>query len=120
MGRFFFAITAAYAEMERRQIGERTANALQHKRRHSRAYAPVPYGFVRPGATTLYGKGGEAELVRSNFEAEVIGFLKAWRASGYTLRQMAAELNRLGYPTKRGGRMWHAATVGRILERAGA
>jgi len=32
MGRFFFTLTAALAEMERRLIGERTKSALAHKR----------------------------------------------------------------------------------------
>jgi DNA invertase Pin-like site-specific DNA recombinase len=31
MGRFFFTLTAALAEMERRLIGERTKSALAHK-----------------------------------------------------------------------------------------
>ncbi len=35
MGRFFFTLTAALAEMERRLIGERTKAALAHKRSKS-------------------------------------------------------------------------------------
>src|SRR4030043_1815528 len=47
MGRFFFALTAALAEMERRLIGERTKAALSHKRTKRESiggYAP-PYGY---------------------------------------------------------------------------
>jgi DNA invertase Pin-like site-specific DNA recombinase len=116
MGRFFFSITAAYAEMERRQIGERTASALQHKRRHRRAYAPTPYGLRREGARTRYGKDGAEELEPHRFELGVLAQLQAWRAEGRTLNQIADELNARLIPTKRGGRQWWPATVARILD----
>ena len=46
MGRFFFTLTAALAEMERRIIGERTKAALSHKRsRNEKTGGNVPYGY---------------------------------------------------------------------------
>jgi DNA invertase Pin-like site-specific DNA recombinase len=116
MGRFFFSITAAYAEMERRQIGERTAIALQHKRRHRRAYAPTPYGLRREGASTRYGKDGAAELETETFELAILKQLQMLRAQGWTLQELANGLNTRKIPTKRGGRQWWPSTVAKILD----
>ncbi len=49
MGRMFLTMTAAFAELERNLIGERTASALAHKKRHLSAYSPTPFGFNRIG-----------------------------------------------------------------------
>jgi len=45
--------------------------------------------------------------------APVVGELKA---KGYTVKVIAAELNRQGIPTARGGK-WHATTVQRMIQR---
>lgn len=47
MGRFFLNMMAAFAELERNLIAERTAAVLAHKKTHREAYAPTPYGFER-------------------------------------------------------------------------
>lgn len=45
-GRFFFTLTSALAEMERRLIGERTKAALAHKRSKSEKTAgDIPYSY---------------------------------------------------------------------------
>jgi site-specific DNA recombinase len=49
MGRFFFTLTAALAEMERRLIGERTKAALAHKRSKSeRREGMSPLAMILP------------------------------------------------------------------------
>ncbi|MFH1951120.1 MAG: recombinase family protein, partial [Pseudomonadota bacterium] len=54
MGRFFFTLTAALAEMERRIIGERTKAALSHKRsRNEKTGGDVPYGYDLTAAGIL-------------------------------------------------------------------
>ena len=45
MGKFFFTLTAALAEMERGLIGERTKTALARKKERGEVYGEIPYGF---------------------------------------------------------------------------
>ena len=47
MGKFFFTLTAALAEMEREIIGERTRDVLQRKKANGEVYGHVPFGFKR-------------------------------------------------------------------------
>lgn len=47
--------------------------------------------------------------------AEVIAQIFAWRRAGWSLRKIAAELNRRGVSTKQGGE-WYAATVRYLLQ----
>lgn len=105
MGRFFLNMMAAFAELERNLIAERTATALAHKKAHRKAYAPTPYGFERVGDA----------LLENPQEQEVIAQIFAWRRAGWSLRKIAAELNRQGVPTKQGGE-WYAATVRYLLQ----
>ena len=57
MGRFFFVLTAALAEMERRLIGERAKAALSHKRaRNQKTGGDVPYGYDLAPAGILVKK----------------------------------------------------------------
>ncbi len=105
MGRFFLNMMAAFAELERNLIAERTATALAHKKAHKKAYAPTPFGFERVGDT----------LQEDPEEQEVIAQIFAWKEAGWSLRKIAAELNKRGVPTKQGGQ-WYASTVKYILE----
>lgn len=105
MGRFFLSMMAAFAELERNLIAERTATALAHKKAHREAYAPTPYGFERVGDT----------LQENTQEQEIIAQIFAWRQAGWSLRKIAAELNKRGVPTKQGGR-WYASTVRYLLQ----
>jgi DNA invertase Pin-like site-specific DNA recombinase len=105
MGRFFLNMMAAFAELERNLIAERTATALAHKKAHKKAYAPTPFGFERVG-DTLQEKPEEQEIIAQIF---------TWREAGWSLRKIAAELNKQGVPTKQGGQ-WYASTVKYILE----
>lgn len=105
MGRFFLNMMAAFAELERNLIAERTATALAHKKAHREAYAPTPYGFERVGDT----------LQENTQEQEIIAQIFAWRRAGWSLRKIAAELNKRGVPTKQGGQ-WYASTVRYLLQ----
>ena len=104
MGRFFLNMMAAFAELERNLIAERTATALADKKAHGEAYAPTPYGFERVGET----------LRENTQEQETIAQIFAWRRDGWSLRKIAAELNRRGALTKQGGQ-WYASTVRYLL-----
>ena len=102
-GRFFFTLLASLAEMERRQIGERTATAMRHKR--SRAEftgGDVPFGFRLQAG----------QVVEDEIEARAIRIVLSLRADGMTWSGIAAALNARGISTKRGG-TWQAVQVQR-------
>lgn len=105
MGRMFLTMTAAFAELERNLIAERTAAALSHKKKQHKAYSPTPFGFARDGQS----------LIQDTAESKVVNRLKAWEKQGLSQREMAERLNKLKVPTKRGGVRWYASTVGKIL-----
>jgi hypothetical protein len=48
-------------------------------------------------------------------EQATIGRMREWRARGWTLCQVADELNALGTPTKRSAGRWYAQTVKNIV-----
>lgn len=109
IGRFFLTITAAFAQMERDTISERTAAALAHKVEQGEHVGRTPYGYRIEGA----------KLAAVESQAVVIATAVELRAQGLTLRAIADELNRRGIATQRGGR-WQAQTVKNILSRAQA
>lgn len=99
MGRFFFTLTAALAEMERRLIGERTKAALSHKRsRNEKTGGDVPYGYDHtPGGL----------LTKNNGEQRVIRLIRKLNRHGYSLRKICKKLEREGHKTKRSNTTWH-------------
>ncbi len=112
MGRFFFTLTAALAEMERQIIGERTKAALAHKRAKRESiggYAP-PYG---------YDLDETRHLIRSSHEQKGIKLIKSLNERGISLRQICRELEANGYRTKTGKVKWNPKTVSMILRRTG-
>jgi hypothetical protein len=48
-------------------------------------------------------------------EQAIIDRMREWRAGGWTLRQVADELNATSTPTKRSAGKWHPQTVKNIL-----
>jgi DNA invertase Pin-like site-specific DNA recombinase len=84
---------ATFSQFERRLISERTRQALAQKRAAG----------VRLGALP-------------EIDAAVTERIRAERAAGKTLREIAEALNADGIPTARGGR-WHASTMQRVLAR---
>jgi site-specific DNA recombinase len=105
-GRLVMNIMASVSQWERETIAERTATALRHKRAHRRVFNHSPYGYSRNGD----------ELAAVPEEQATIARMKSWRASGWTLRRVADELNASGKPTKSGTGKWHAETVRGIME----
>lgn len=109
MGRFFFTLTAALAEMERRIIGERTKAALSHKRsRNEKTGGDVPYGYdLTPGGL----------LIKNEAEQNVIKIIRRLKKNGYSLRKICRELEKERHLTKTGNAIWHPQTVANILKR---
>ena len=110
MGRFFFTLTAALAEMERRLIGERTKAALAHKRVNREStggYAP-PYG---------YNLDDTGHLIRNEHEQKGIKLIRSLKEEGGSLRRICQELEANGFKTKTGKYGWNPKIVAMILKR---
>ena len=84
----------AFAEYERALIATRTRAALAVKRARGEATSHAPYGW-------RIGEGGR--LVADATEQEVIARVRALRASGLSIRDIAAALNAAGVQTRSGG-----------------
>jgi len=104
MGRMMLTMMAAFAELERNLIAERTKAALQHKKRHRAVYNHVPLGFIRQGD----------RLIENADEMRVVSQIVELRSQGAPLAKIAEELNLSGTPTKQGKR-WYASTVSNVL-----
>ena len=110
MGRFFFSILASVAELERGVIGERTRNALRHKRAMGcKTGGDVPFGHD-------LASGGI--LTPNTEEQKAISLIQRLKAKGRSLRVICMELERRGIKTKNGNASWHPHTVSRIFARA--
>lgn len=94
-----------FAELERNLIAERTAAALQFKKRRLEVYSTTPFGYARTGDTLT---PVDAELKR-------VKWIRRKRKAGRSLRGIAAQLNQREVETKKGGR-WYASTVKYLLE----
>lgn len=105
MGRMFFTMAAAFAEMERNLISERTSSALSFKKNHKQVYSPVPYGFDRNGE----------ELVQNEQEQSNVQKIMKWREKGWSLQKIADRLNTLGIESKNGGQ-WYGSTINYITK----
>ncbi len=105
-GRFFLTITAAFAEMERGLISERTSAALQEKRRQGKRAGEIPYGYDLQ-------KDGET-LKPNPIEQEAIALMQRLRKKDRSLRYIGNILTKRGYKTKKGGE-WRAQTIKMIL-----
>lgn len=108
MGRFFFTLTAALAEMERGLVGERTKAALKKKRDNSeKTGGGVPYGF----------DAVEGKLVKNPEEQKTKTRIAKLRKGGASYQKVADTLNAEGISAKRGG-AWTAIQVSRASKAA--
>lgn len=109
VGRMMLNMIVTIAAWEREVIGERTRDALQHKRSRGERVGAIPFGYdLAPDGV---------RLVPNAAEQRVLGLTRTLRDGGMSLRQIAAELSRQNLPTKKGGSRWTHATVQRILAR---
>ena len=106
MGKFFFTLLAATAEMERGLISERTKAVLNHKRDQGFVYGPVPFGCRRDGDVLISHKG----------EERTIELMLKLRAQGWNYSRIARELNDLGHRTKSVGQ-FYPQTVKNVIQR---
>jgi DNA invertase Pin-like site-specific DNA recombinase len=108
-GRLVLNVLMSVAQWEREAIGERTRDALRHKRTKGERVGKVPFGF------TVNGDG--ITLVPIPGEQDTIALVRGLRAEGRTLRAIAGELDVRGIPTKAGNGRWTHTAIARILSR---
>jgi site-specific DNA recombinase len=104
-GRLVVNMLGVVAQWEREAIGERTAEALAHKRRNGLVYGRTPFGFSRQGA----------RLVPDAVQQRALKKAREMHAAGASLRWIAAELESMNVTPSNGGIRWHAQTVKCIL-----
>ena len=108
-GRLVITIMAAVSQWEREAIGERTRDALRHKRTSGERVGNIRFGFrLSPDGKHVEPDPGEQGVLTE------IGHL---RQSGHTMRGIAAALNGKALRT-RCGSAWRLEHVARIIKQA--
>jgi len=106
-GRLVLNIMTAVSQWEREAIGERTRDAMSHKRSQGQRVGNIAYGCQ------LAGDG--VHLEANPAEQAVLSEIRQLRSQGATLRGIAAALNHRAYRTRR-GTQWRLESVARILK----
>jgi site-specific DNA recombinase len=94
MGRFFLTMMAGAAELEKNLIGERTAQALQHKKAQGERVGTVAYGKM------LAADG--IHLEDNTNEQAVIHLVRMYNQHRLSLRKIAARLADEGHMSRTG------------------
>jgi len=110
-GRLVLNIMTAVSQWEREAIGERTRDAMSHKRTNGERVGNIRFSY-RLGAD---GKHVEPDPVEQVVLREIHGL----RQSGHSMRGIASALNHRGLRTRRGS-CWRLEHVARILKRDAA
>jgi site-specific DNA recombinase len=108
-GRLVLNIMTAVSQWEREAIGERTRDAMHHKRANGERVGTVPFGY-RAAADGLHLEADPAEQ-------GILSRIRELKAAGRTTRQIADELNRQGFTTRR-GTAWRFQYVAEALRAA--
>jgi site-specific DNA recombinase len=106
-GRLVLNIMTAVSQWEREAIGERTRDAMDHKRTNGERVGNIRFGY-RLGAD---GKHVEPDAA----EQAVMKEISRLRQSGHTLRGIASALNRQELRTRRGS-PWRLESVARLVK----
>ena len=94
-GRLVLNVLGSVAQWERETIGERTAEALAHKKAQGqKTGGDVPYGYrLAPDGKTL---------VRDEAEQALLDAIREARQRELSQRAVVAELTRQGFTTRKG------------------
>src|SRR6202171_836571 len=106
-GRLVINILSAVSQWEREAIGERTRDALSHKRSNGERVGNIAFGY------RLCADGKHLEHDVS--EQAVLNEIRQLRQGGATLRGIAATLNHRALRTRRGS-AWRLEHVARIIK----
>jgi DNA invertase Pin-like site-specific DNA recombinase len=98
-GRLVLNIMVSVSQWEREAIGERTRDAMRHKRANGERVGNIPYGYRLDASGEL--------LETEPGEQRVIALAAALKAQGLATRAIAARLNSTGLRTRRGSAWRH-------------
>jgi DNA invertase Pin-like site-specific DNA recombinase len=104
-GRLVLNVLMSVAQWERETIGERTSQALQHKKAQGEHIGGVGFGYQVT-----------AKKLAQSKDHEIVTAIVEMRGQGMTLTAIADKLNAEGIKTARGG-FWYAKTVSNIINR---
>ncbi|MCX6608513.1 MAG: recombinase family protein [Acidobacteria bacterium] len=108
-GRLVLNVMTAVSQWEREAIGERTRDAMAHKKAAGQRVGTLPFGF---------GVAGDGvHLVEDVREQEMLRRMNQLRDLGLPLRRVAEELNRSGFRTRRGTE-WGVESIHKLIGRA--
>ena len=107
-GRLVITIMGAVSQWEREAIGERTREAMRHKRKNGERVGNIEFGY-RLAADRCH-------LEPNPTEQAALATIRKLRARGGTLRAIAAALNRQGHRTRRGSEL-RLESVARVIRR---
>jgi DNA invertase Pin-like site-specific DNA recombinase len=105
-GRLVLNIMVSVSQWEREAIGERTRDAMRHKRMSGARVGTVPFGF------RVASDG--VRLAPNPDEQAILHEIRRLKRAGRSTRQIAAELNRLGFVTRR-GTSWRFQYIAKAL-----
>jgi site-specific DNA recombinase len=115
-GEFTLTILAALAQLERKQIGERTTTALARVAREGRVRSRYTlFGWRNADGETAQRKGDRRCLVKDSSEQEILTRILAHRATGLGARRIARKLSAEETPNPRTHRCWSPELVASIL-----
>jgi site-specific DNA recombinase len=109
-GRLVLNIMVSVSQWEREAIGERTRDAMRHKKASAERVGAIPFGY-RMAADGVHLEADEAEQL-------VVGAIHELRRVGLSTRAIASTLNERGHRLRRGAE-WTFGRVAQVL-RAGA
>ncbi len=105
-GRLVLNIMVSVSQWEREAIGERTRDAMSHKRANGERVGTIPFGFQL--------SADAVHLEENPAEQTVLTRARELRASGQPFRRIAHELNQSGFATRR-GTPWRFQYVADVL-----
>jgi site-specific DNA recombinase len=108
-GRLVTTIMGAVRQLAREAIGERTRDALQHKRSKGERVGNIQFGY------RLAPDGQHLEVDPA--EEAILAEIRQLRKHGGTLRGIAASLNGRRWSTRR-GTVWRHEHIARIIKQA--
>ncbi len=110
-GRLVLNVLMSVAQWEREAIGERTKDALDHKRsKHERVSGNIPFGWQ-------LATDGVA-LLESPAEQALLAEIADLRRAGHSYRKIADTLNGRNVPAKNGKRWVHTSVKSILIRNA--
>ena len=110
-GRLVITIMGAVSQWEREAIGERTRDALRHKRGNGERVGNIEFGYRL--------SSDQQHLEPDPAEQATVEQIRHLRSQGHSLRRIATTLNHHGHRTRRGTE-WRLESVNRVVKQHAA